>query len=87
MVDDSIPGKLDALAGRVGAVEDSVILVKKSVSSIETAVQENTELTRDIKDLLTAGKVMTKVIKGAGAIAAAGTAIWAALHLGSSAKG
>lgn len=70
--DDSIPGKLDALTARVG--------------KIEVAVAENTELTRDIKDLLTAGKVMSKIIKWMGGLAAAGSAIWAAFHLGSGGK-
>jgi len=64
MAEDSIPGKLDALAARV--------------VHIEKAVAENTDLTRDIRDALIAGRVMTKALKWLGAIAAAGSALWVA---------
>ncbi len=61
---DSMPGKLDALTERV--------------VHIERAVAENTEITRDIRDALVAGRVMTKVLKWCGAIAAACSALWVA---------
>lgn len=64
MAEDSIPGKLDALTTRV--------------EHIERAVAENTDLTRDIRDAVVAGRVATKVIKWLGAVAAAGSALWVA---------
>ena len=64
MAEDSIPGKLDALTLRV--------------EKIERAVEENTELTRDIRDAVVAGRIATKVIKWLGAVAAAGSALWVA---------
>lgn len=63
-MEDSIPGKLDALTLRV--------------EKIERAVEENTELTRDIRDAVVAGRIATKVIKWLGAVAAAGSALWVA---------
>jgi hypothetical protein len=63
-VEDSVPGKLDALTTRV--------------AHIEKAVAENTDLTRDIRDAMVAGRVMTKVLKWCGAIAAACSALWVA---------
>lgn len=66
---DSMPGKLDALAVRVG--------------KIESAVAENTEITRDIRDALIAGKLAGRVIKWAGGIAAGAVALWSAwTHMG-----
>lgn len=65
MADDSIPGKLDALTSRV--------------EKIEVAVAENTEITRDIRDAVVAGRVMARVIKWTGAVAAACSAIWVAI--------
>lgn len=64
MIEDSIPGKLDALVDRV--------------NKIEREVAENTEITREIRDAVVAGRVATKVIKWLGAIAAAGSALWVA---------
>ncbi len=63
---DSMPGKLDALTERV--------------VHIERAVAENTEITRDIRDALVAGRVAGKVIKWAGGIAGGIVAMWAAWH-------
>ncbi len=63
---DSMPGKLDALTERVG--------------HIERAVAENTEITRDLRHALVAGRVAGKVIKWAGGIAGGLVALWAAWH-------
>jgi hypothetical protein len=61
---DSIPGKLDALSERVG--------------KIEVAMAENTELTRDIRDALVAGKVAGRFIKWVGGTVGGLAAMWAA---------
>lgn len=65
-MEDSLPGKLDALTARV--------------EHIEKAVAENTELTRDIRDAVVAGRIATKVIKWLGAVAAACSALWVAFY-------
>lgn len=66
MSEDSTPAKLDALTARVGR--------------IEVAVAENTELTRDIRDALIAGRIVGRVIKWASGIVAGAVALWAAWH-------
>lgn len=63
---DTIPGTLDDIKARV--------------ARLEVAVEENTALTRDVRDMLTAGRVMLKAAKIAGALAAAGSALWLALY-------
>jgi hypothetical protein len=63
---DTVPGTLDDIKARVGRLEQ--------------AVAENTELTRDVRDMLTAGRVMVKAAKVAGALAAAGSALWIAVY-------
>jgi hypothetical protein len=63
---DTVPGALDDIKARV--------------ARLETAVAENTELTRDVRDMLTAGRVMVKAAKVAGAVAAAGSALWVAFY-------
>ena len=66
---DSMPGKLDALGVRVG--------------HLETAVAENTELTRDIKDALGGLRIFGNIMKwvaGVGVGAAALIAAWT--HVG-----
>lgn len=68
-MEDSIPGKLDALTVRV--------------EKIEVAVAENTELTRDIKDALGGLRVFGVVMKWFAGVAAGVAAIWTAwAHLG-----
>lgn len=53
-------------------------LQDRRLKQLEITLGENTDLTRDMRDMLVAGKVMTKVIKWAGAIALAGSALYAA---------
>ena len=66
---DSMPGKLDELAGRVGR--------------LEIAVAENTDLTRDIKDALGGLRVFGRVMKWLAGVAAGFAAVVAAwTHLG-----
>lgn len=48
------------------------------MASIEGELAINTELTKEIRDAVTAGKMMSRLIRWVGGIAAAGAAIWAA---------
>lgn len=49
------------------------------VERIESSIQENTQLTREIGDYLITAKTGTKMIKGAAALASAIAALWAAI--------
>ena len=72
---DSMPGKLDALAVRVGKIE-------ADMEENTRVTRENLDLLRDIRDLVTTGKVVNRIVRWAGGLAAAGAAIWGALHMG-----
>lgn len=63
---DTVPGTLDD--------------IKNRVARLERAVAENTDITRDVRDMLTAGRVMVKAAKVLGAVAAAGSAMWIAFY-------
>lgn len=82
---DTTPGKLDALAARVTHLEATAQRIDarggenaERIARIESAVAENTELTRDIRDVLIAGKVGGRFIKWFGGIVAGAAAVWAA---------
>lgn len=80
-MEDSVPGKLDALTGRVNTIDGRL-------SRVEGFLAENTEMTREIRTIIpivndireaqVAKRWWGKRIKGAGGIAAAMTAIGAA---------
>lgn len=85
MEEDTTPGKLDALARRVTRLEETAQRIDarwgenaERIARIEKAVAENTDLTRDIRDVVVAGKVGGRLIKWAGGIAAGAAAMWAA---------
>lgn len=61
------------MAAQIASLDDRLTV-------LERLVQENTEMTKDIRDAVTAGRVATKVIKWAGAIALASSAIYAAVY-------
>lgn len=65
--------KLDALSERVERVEAAVYEIQREVI-------ENTDITRDVRDALVAGKVMARVIKWAGVVAAGCSAVWVAFY-------
>lgn len=52
--------------------------IESKIASIEKAVAENTDLTRDIRDALVFARVGSKLLKWLSAIAASLAAIWAA---------
>lgn len=61
---ETVPGRLEDIQCRVEA--------------LEKAMNENTEITRDVRDMLVAGRVLVKAAKVAGVVAAAGSAMWVA---------
>lgn len=74
------PGELSAIHDRLNAGE-------RRMKGIEEQIEENTSLTRDIRDLLSAARLGFKVLGGIGiavkwigVIAAAGVAIWSAFY-------
>lgn len=70
---DTVPAQLDAIRGRLDSGD-------KRFESIERALAENTEITKDIRDAIVAGRVATKAVKWLGALAIAGSAIYAAAY-------
>lgn len=53
--------------------------IDKRVERIESSIEENTKLTREIGDYLITAKTGTRMIKGAAALASAIAALWAAI--------
>lgn len=70
---DSVPGQLEEIRKRLDKGD-------RRFETLETAVRENTEITKDIRDAVVAGRVATKLIKWLGAVALAVSAIWALVH-------
>lgn len=70
---DSIPGQLEEIRSRLDKGDDRF-------AKIELAVKENTEITKDIRDAVVAGRVATRLIKWLGALALAISALWALFH-------
>lgn len=70
---NTVPGQLEAIRRRLDAGDHRM-------TAIERALAENTDITRDIRDAVTAGRVFTKVIKWVGVLAVAGSAIYAAVY-------
>jgi hypothetical protein len=90
---ETIPGTLDQIkkqsllnAMRLERLELGHRMLKKGQEEIVAVMTENTQMTQDIKDLLVAGKVGTKVIKWLGAVSIAitgiGTLIYQVFHHG-----
>ena len=79
---DTVPGQLDALARQIKAGDEQRLELVKRVDHVERAVAENTIITREmagtvneIRDVLVAGKVGTKLLRWAGAVALAVSAL------------
>lgn len=71
--EDSVPGQLDGIRSRLD-------LGDQRMGQIELALKDNTEITRDIRDAVTATRVATKVIRWLGALALACSALYAAIY-------
>ncbi len=59
---ESIPGEFDSL--------------KKRLSRVEQLLDENTQITREVRDALIAGRVLAKLVAWVAPIAAFGAASW-----------
>ena len=77
---DSVPGQLDEIKRRLDEGD-------RRMGAIEFSVAENTVITRqvqtvtdEIRDAVTAGRVVTKVVKWVGALAIACSAIYAVIY-------
>jgi hypothetical protein len=78
--DETIPGALDGIRQRLGGTERRVGDIEQRMAGMETLLTENTAVTREIRDVVTAGRVFTRVFKWAGSIALAAGALWAAWY-------
>lgn len=78
--DETIPGALDGIRERLGGTERRVGDIEQRMQGMEQLLTENTAVTREIRDVVTAGRVFTRVVKWAGALAIAGSALYAAWH-------
>lgn len=80
---ETTPAELTAIHDRLDAGEVRMARIEGQVAENTALTRENTEMTKDIKDLLVAARVGLKVLGGLGAIAkwagtvaAAAVAIW-----------
>jgi hypothetical protein len=78
--DQTIPGALDGIRERLVGTERRVGEIERRMQGVETLLNENTTVTREIRDVVTAGRVFTRVVKWAGSIALAAGALWAAWY-------
>lgn len=82
---ETIPGelqeihaRLDAGDARMGRMEGAIAENTAETVAIKKAVDENTEVTKDIRDLMTTGRVGRKVLIWVGGVAGALMALWQA---------
>lgn len=71
--EDTIPGQLAEIRSRLDKGDARFEKLEKSLA-------ENTEITKDIRDVVVTGRVMTKITKWVGAVALAISAVWALWH-------
>ena len=81
----TVPGQLEEIKvylkpfdKRLQFLENGHREIKESQIIMLAALKKNTEVTEDIRDIVTAGRVGTKIIKWFGGMAAAIGATWAA---------
>ena len=70
---ETIPGQLAEIRSRLDKGDARFEKLEKSLA-------ENTEITKDIRDVVVTGRVMTKLTKWIGSIALAISAVWALWH-------
>jgi hypothetical protein len=75
--DETIPGALDGIRQRLGGTERRVGDIEQRMAGVETLLTENTAVTREIRDVVTAGRLFTRAVKWAGAVALAVSALYA----------
>lgn len=77
---ESINRRLDDGADKMRRLQEGYRDLKAGQKAIADKVDANTEITQQIRDLFAAGKVSTRVIKWAGTMALAGSAIWGVVY-------
>jgi hypothetical protein len=82
MEEDSIPGQLDALrirhvvlTERISDLQTGFHTLREGQVTMAAQLDANTEITKEIKDILTAGKVTKKVAVWVAAVLTAVTAL------------
>lgn len=72
---------------RLSAIEAQLVDGRRRMDVLEAAVGENTDLTRDIRDIMVAARVGFKVLGGLGTLAkwslyicGAAAAVWGLIH-------
>lgn len=87
MTEDSIPAQLALINERLDRGDKKMRQLSTDVGDLKTgqeqfakAMQANTEMTADIRDVVTAGRVGSKVVKWLGAMAIAGASIWSVIY-------
>lgn len=87
----TIPGQLDAIEKRIAASDlrtaarfdagnKRFASIEKTLGEVLVELKKNTEITTEIRDIKTATRVGTRVVKWLGAMAIAGAGIWAAIY-------
>jgi hypothetical protein len=74
--DETIPGALDGIRQRLGGTERRVGDIEQRMAGMETLLTENTAVTREIRDVVIAGRVVTRVVKWVGSVALAFGALY-----------
>lgn len=87
----TIPGQLEAIEKRIAVSEQRTsarfdagnkrfAAIEKTLGEMLAELKRNTEITTEIRDVKTATRVGTRVVKWLGAMAIAGAGIWAAIY-------
>lgn len=69
----------NSLRQQIADIDKRTELNVARIARIESSIEENTKLTREISDYLITAKTGTKMIRGAAALASAIAALWAAI--------
>lgn len=69
----------NSLRQQIADIDKRTALNVQRIERIESSIEENTKLTREISDYLITARTGTKMIRGAAALASAIAALWAAI--------
>lgn len=69
----------NSLRQQIADIDKRTALNIQRIERIESSIEENTKLTREISDYLITARTGTKMIRGAAALASAIAALWAAI--------
>jgi hypothetical protein len=83
---ESIPGQLDALrirhvvlTERISDLQTGFHTLREGQVTLAAQLEANTEITKEIKDLVTAGRVTKKIAVWVTAVLVAVTTVWASV--------